>query len=256
MHPAKRSLALVTAALCGAALCAQVSAATLTSAFEFNGDFRDSVIEGHDNDLVSGTRGVGAGTLTASTFQFGGNQGVTLSNAVANIESYSIELYFMFGADNQDANYRTILDPGSARSDLNLYARGDERLQFFPGPNSDPGVLLVGAPNHLVYTRASSGVVQVYANGVLVLTDTSGSTASQSVATDNVIHFFEDDAGEVASGEVDYIRLYDGVLSATDASRLFNARNEPLSAVPVPAALPLLLSALGVVGLRRRTRAV
>lgn len=246
--------ALLLSVALGCALQGAASyAATLTSAYEFNNNFNDSVIEGHDDALVSGTRGVGSGTLTATSFVFGTNQGVSLTNAVAHVDSYSVELYFAFGDFNKDANYRSILDPGADRSDQNFYARGDERVRFYPGPDSAPGVLTEGAFNHVVFTRAASGEVNAYVNGVLVLTDSSSLTAGDSVASGNVIHFFEDDGGEAAPGEVNYIRLYDGVLSANDATRLYNARNAPLgTVVPVPAALPLLVSALGALALRRR----
>ena len=142
---------------------------------------------------------------------------MSLTNSVADIDNYSVELYFAFGPDNKDAAFRSILDPGAARSDLNLYARGNEALQFFPGPIGAANALVEGGFNHLVYTRATSGSIQVYANGVLALTDNTNAVESQ--VTGNVIHFFEDDGTEAASGEVDYIRLYNGVLSSANAEQ-------------------------------------
>lgn len=250
-----KDLPRLAALLCGAALSLQVPAATLTSAYEFNGNLNDSVLEGHDDALVSGTRGSGSGTVTASNFVFGGNQGVTLSNALADIDNYSVELYFSFDALGQDNNYRNILDPGLARDDRSLYARGDERVHFYNGPVSAPDVLVQGALNHLVFTRATSGI-QVFVNGALVLSDNSPTTIAVSQASDNVLHVFEDDAGEVAPGTLEYLRLYNGVLDAGEVSTLYSRRDQALdvSAVPVPASLPLLVSALGVIAARRRMK--
>lgn len=246
---------LLAAVVAGTLGAYDVPAATLTSAYEFNGNLDDMVLEGHDDTLVSGTRGAGSGTVTATSFVFGGNQGVSLTNAVANVDSYSVELYFSFGADGQDNNFRTILDPGLARDDRNLYARGDERVHFYNGPVSAANVLVQGGLNHLVFTRDTGGI-QVFVNGALVLTDVSADTITQSQATGNVIHFFEDDASEVAPGSIEYLRLYNGVLSVGEVSALYESRDEPLnvSAVPVPAALPLFAAALGLTGLRRRAR--
>jgi len=67
---------------------------------------------------------------------------------------------------------------------------------------------------------------------------------------------FEDDAGEVAPGTLEYLRLYNGVLDAGEVSTLYSRRDQALdvSAVPVPASLPLLVSALGVIAARRRMK--
>jgi len=89
-----------------------------------------------------------------------------------------------------------------------------------------------------------------------VLSDNSPTTIAVSQASDNVLHVFEDDAGEVAPGTLEYLRLYNGVLDAGEVSTLYSRRDQALdvSAVPVPASLPLLVSALGVIAARRRMK--
>jgi hypothetical protein len=82
--------------------------------------------------------------------------------------------------------------------------------------------------------------VEVFLNGNSLFTESD--LSGQAVSAANVLNFFEDDDGatsqrESFTGSVDFIRIHDDTGTFGDVPN-----------VPLPAALWLLLTAVGVVG--------
>jgi len=191
--------------------------ANLISAYEFNNNLNDSIINGVDPTLVTGTHPNGAGTVGNGYFSFGANQGLTMTGGVTDINCYSVELYFEF---DELSSWRTIMDPGLSRSDRNLYVYSGG-LSFYPFGTS----AVVFSPNvyaHVVATRNSDGTFIGYVNGQQLISINDG---INTAAENNVIHFFEDNSsGEASAGTVDYIRIYNGVLSQQEVTNLYQNR--------------------------------
>ncbi|NUM34808.1 MAG: choice-of-anchor D domain-containing protein [Candidatus Brocadiae bacterium] len=207
----------------------QLWSATLTSAYEFNNNLNDSIANGVDPALVTGTHPNGSGTVGNGYFSFGANQGLTMTGGVIDINCYSVELYFEF--DDVGSGWRTIMDPGDARSDRNLYVYYGG-LQFYPFGASGA----VFSPNtytHVVATRNTDGTFIGYVNGQQLININDG---SNTAAEGNVIHFFEDNStAEASAGTVDYIRIYNGVLTQSEITTLYQNRTQSIGSTPTPA---------------------
>jgi len=200
-------------------------AATLTSAYEFEGNLSDSIINGYDPLLVSGTHPTnpGSGSIINGEFVFGVNQGLRMLNGLVNINNYSVELYFRLA---NTSNYAAIMDPG-ARTEEMVYAVTNG-ICWWPTVWSNTG-LAANVYAHVILTRASSGEFKGYTNNTLSIS----AFPSYTSADGNLIHFFEDNNGEATSGAVQYIRIYDGVLNSSEINTLYQNRNLALS-VPEP----------------------
>ena len=214
-------------------LSASAFAATLTSAYEFEGNLQDSVINGVDPSMVTGTRGYGNGSVVNGEFVFGFGQGLELTNGFANINSYSVELYFRF--DNV-TGYRNIFDPGSSRNDKSLYVYNSQ-LKWYPlNHDTSSNYISANTYHHIVMTRDSNGSLYGYVDGVMRINNVNAGTDAQ--VTGNVAHFFEDNASsEMSAGAAKYITIYDGILSQTEVAQLYQSRD---AAVPEPSCLILL----------------
>jgi hypothetical protein len=72
--------------------------------------------------------------------------------------------------------------------------------------------------------------------------------------------FFRDNNGEASAGFVDFIRLYDRVLTGTEVASLYGSGTPlrefevPVSTVPEPSAWAMLILGLGAVGAAMRRR--
>lgn len=129
------------------------------------------------------------GTLSASGYTFAPNQGLSLSNALANGGNYSIDLTFSL---TDLSGYRKLLDFKNLGSDDGLYLLNGQ-LNFFPvvtGPT-------VIAPNQSVtvdLTRnAATQVVTGSLNGVQQFSFTDTGNIAVFDQPGALINFFEDD---------------------------------------------------------------
>jgi hypothetical protein len=196
--------------------------------YELNGSLNDA--QGGPAITANG------GVLDANGYRFDRNQGLTVSglNLVSD-GAYTIELGFSF--DNI-SGYRKIVDFSGLASDVGLYSLGSS-LNFYPVVNGPSGVISAATLINLVISRTSTGTVTGTVNGVQqwVFQDTNNRALS------NTLNFFIDDRAtggrESTSGFVDYVRISDG-----------NA----VSAVPLPAALPLFIAGLAGFGVMTRRR--
>jgi len=214
------------------------NAATLLHSYQFQGNLNDSL-----GGIALTADG---GTLGSSSYSFDKNQGLTLSNGLTAGDSYSIALNFNFTTLN---GWQKIVDFKDLVPDSGFYTL-DNYLNFYPVANGSTP-LTVNTNADVVITRdSSSNVFTAYLNGVQELTFTDSSSLAVFNSANNIMHFFEDDAAtshsEAAPGVVNSIRIWDGALSANEVANI--------SAVPVPAAIWLFGSGLGLLSFTCRKK--
>jgi hypothetical protein len=242
-------------ALTGLAGASAISAQTLSHLYTLDGVFTDAL---GGPALTSN-----GGTLGATGLAFGVNQGPSLSNGLADGGIYTVETYFSIA---NTSSWVKLIDYWNRTSDHGLYSLGGQMVQINPGFNVSPATLFTpDAMAHLVITRDASHFFQAFVNGSLIfaLAD-GGGLYTKFTGPDNVIHFFRDDGatgGEASAGFVDYIRVYDGALSAEQVAGRYANRADQLEGLPddghvtpEPMTIVLLGSGLGAVGATRRRR--
>ena len=233
--------------LTGLASAVSGANATLVRDYELNGTLADSL--GGASLIADG------GTIGATRYSFGANQGLSLAySALPSTRLYSIELVFDFEQFNI---WRKIIDYNARITDDGFYFDPGNKLDFFPITSSTTAIT-TPVDVHVVLTRdAASGVVNAYLNGALEFSFTDSGGLSLFRGTDNLVHFFEDDAatgfGEASRGSMDCIRIYNTALTAAEVAGLTSCGPRGGS-VPEPSTL--LLASLGLIGLAIRRRTV
>ncbi len=212
------------------------NAATLLHNYQFQGNLNDSL-----GGIALTADG---GTLGPSGYFFDKNQGLTLSNGLTAGDSYSIALNFNFTTLN---GWQKIVDFKDLVQDSGFYTFNNN-LNFYPVANGSTP-LIVNINADVVITRdSSSNIFTAYLNGAQELTFTDSSFFAVFNSANNIIHFFEDDTvfgyRESAPGVVNSIRIWDGALSANEVANI--------AAVPVPAAIWLFSSGLGLLSFTYR----
>jgi hypothetical protein len=161
------------------------------------------------------------GSLTDSAYDFGPNQGLNLSSALANPAQYSIELKFLW--DTVTSGGQKILDFKNLTSNAGLYTT-NAGLQFLGGPFAAQ-VFLPNVFYRLVLTRDdATDIVRAYLNGAEVWNFVDAAGDAVFTGPDNIIRFFQDDnttgQTQAHSGIVDFIRIYHSVLTASEVANL------------------------------------
>ncbi|MCW6506631.1 hypothetical protein [Lichenifustis flavocetrariae] len=177
------------------------------------------------------------GTLGATGYSFGPNQGLTLSNVGGPaFSSYSIDLSYFFN-DNVTARgngYRKIIDFADLTSDSGLYSRFGN-IELYPNGSgtSTSGSTENGRLADVTLARSSAGIVTVTLDGTGILTYDDSVSKTYLFSNTSTLHFFEDDKataqGEAAAGFVNAITVTTG---------------SSISTVPLPAAAPMFGAAL------------
>lgn len=193
------------------------------------------------------------GQITGLGYVFAANQGLAFSSPTISTANYSLE--FSFRLDTVAGN-RKLLDFQGLASNLGVYARGG-LMDILPGTSSGAQIITAGNNAHVVVTRnGTTGVVSGYVNGQLsfVYTDTTSATIPSGsfrfLMDDNVTS-----QTEASGGTMNYLRVFNGVLTQTEVGALF--AGGPPQAVPEPSTYALLSVGgivMAVTALRRRRR--
>lgn len=218
---------LIRALVCATSLglCAPANAALIYN-FDLNGSYA--------NSAGPGSITPNGGTLGASGYNFGANQGLTINLGGAALNEYAIETRFSF---DTTAGYRKILDFLNRVSDTGLYMHSGT-LNFYPVV-SGSGVFTPGQLDTLRLERTAAGQVTGYVNGVQQWTFSDGGGLAAFAPGNNINLFMDDFAtgqGEASAGYVDFVRVFDtanGVIGG---------------AVPEPSAWALMILGFGMVG--------
>jgi hypothetical protein len=178
------------------------------------------------------------GQISALGYVFAANQGLTLSSSVLSATNFTLEFSFRF---DSTSGYRKIADFHDLGSDSGLYNLSGA-LNFYPVVTAGQSDFSAGVDVHVVLTRDSAtNVVTGYVNGQqrFSFVDTSG--LATITAVNNRLQMFVDDfstgQGEASAGTVNYLRMYNGALTATEVAAAY-AAGPPL-AIPEPATATL-----------------
>ncbi len=117
----------------------------------------------HDYNLTSAALNSDGGSVTASGYSFGADQGLNVSSFLSNTGDYSILIDFSF---TDLSGYRKILDFQNLASDNGLYNLSTDLnyYNFAFGPN---GAFTADTLARVIVTRdASTGLFVGYVNGV------------------------------------------------------------------------------------------
>jgi hypothetical protein len=231
--------------LAAMAVAPTLAGASLIRDYELNGSLADAL--GGPSLTADG------GTLGATRYSFGANQGLSLAtSALASNSVYTIELVFEFDQFN---SWRKIIDFNALTTDDGFYFSPSNQIAFYPAVNGGPAVT-TPTDVHVVLTRDAAGNVTLYPNGTpqAAFSDPAFGNIAVFRGADNLIHFFEDDAAtshaEASRGSVDCIRIYDSALSSSAVANLTAcgaAVPPPPNNTPEPGTIALV--ALGLLGL-------
>ncbi len=210
-------------------------------------------LRGSLNDNLGGPSLVAlGGEITALGYAFAMNHGLTLESAALSATSFSIELSFNFDATS---GYRKIADFHNRADDSGFYVYHNA-LNFYPVTTAEIADISAESNVHVVLTRdGATNAVKGYVNGNLRFSFEDTAPHATLTAPSQKLIFFADDfatgEGESSSGKANFIRIYNGAMTAGEVSAAF-AAGAPL-AVPEPGTWALLgLGGIGVLATRRR----
>jgi hypothetical protein len=221
------------------------SAAVLTADYRLNGSLADF--------LPGGTAlTAGGGTLGTNTYTFSYNQGLSVSNVLANGGDYSLGLRFSF---TENSGYNKFVDFKNLGSDTGQYVNVGFNFYNVTG---NVGSFSVNTMHNVFLTRSSAtNTYTAYLDGAQVYTFVDGSALGVFSSPGAVMQFFRDDVGtggEASPGEVDRIMVWDGALTSAEIANIDLTVEAGKSAVPEPGTFSLGGLAIGAAMLVRRFR--
>ena len=202
--------------------------------YELDGSFADS--------LGGPSLAANGGTINATDYSFGPNQGLTLSNALPNPANYSILVDFSLSTLS---GYRRLVDFKNGASDNGLYNL-NSALNIFP-ITTGAAVFAPDVPVRLVLTRNSAtDLFTGYINGSQQISFTDGAHHSVFDASSAIMKLFIDDnqvGNEASAGRVSKIAIYDTPLTPAQVLAL---ATPPPPAVPEPGSVLFGLATFAV----------
>jgi hypothetical protein len=204
----------------------------LIHSYELNGSLSDSL---GGPSLVSVD-----GTITNYGYIFGRDKGLSLTNGLLNIESYTIIMDITFDTLSPRA-WQRILDFKNRTSDYGLYvyrSGSGHGLQFYPYSGT-VGTITAGKKCRYIITRNQSGQVATYVDNSsqFIFND---SINRMAVSNNNVLLFCIDDfvvPNENDTGIIHNIQIYDGPLSEIELPPLPTA-SPPQTRTPTATPTP------------------
>ncbi len=255
------------AALAVALPAAPASAATLVGSYGFDNSLTSSTAGGPTLGLIdpTGTSGFGTDTVFGTertVFNFrgataGGSQSGLVFDAAGLLgaNSYSVAMTFKFNERN--GGWRRILGTNDRTDDDGFYVNTANNLTVFPQAGSNVN-FVSGAYRNVVLTVDGNKVSAFIDGGASfsTLSDVMSLSKGSGKLTFFADNILEGGLGEWSSGSIAALRVYDGVLGATEIAKL-NEIPFVNNAVPEPATWAMLISGFGLVGsmMRRRRRA-
>lgn len=189
--------------------------ATLLHEYRLDGTFADQL--GGPSLVSTG------GVLGPLGYYFAAGHDLSVAGALANTGHYAIEMFFSLDETN---DYRKFIDFQNLASDDGLYSL-DGALNFYDYSLADTQSLAPGRLLHLIASRDhSTALFSSYVDGALQIAFSDGARAGVFSGTNGIIHFLRDDTVtrvENPRGYLEYIRIYDGPVSAAEAAALYAA---------------------------------
>lgn len=241
MGPVRRVIPLVCAL---ALLLVPARAAVLIHEYALRGSLDDSQGGGPLRSL--------GGDITALGYVFAANQGLALSSRLLTPSNFSLEFSFQL---DSTSGYAKLVDFHHLLDDTGLYQHNG-RLDFFPAAASPTVDITANTDVHVVLTRDSAtNLFTGYVNGQSQFSFTDPGLLSTLPGLGNTLYFFVDDfatgRSEASGGTLNYLRVFNGALSAVEVNALYTAG--PPLAIPEPSTLALLLLGAGTAVLTRAT---
>ena len=183
--------------------------------------------------------------LRPRVIQFGANQGLHVSNVLADTGNYSIDLVFRL---DDTSGFRKLIDFADRSVDTGLYVHNGS-LEFYNKPSLPTVTIAPSQLNTILLTRdAATKIVSGYVNGLQQFAFSDTTNIAVFSGTNGIMRFFEDDTAtggsEASGGFVDRIRIAD------NAQGQFGSA----AATPLPTAGIAGLTLLGGLGLTRGRR--
>lgn len=227
-----------------------VAPAGIIHQYLFDGDLDDTL--GGPSLTAAG------GTVGGQRYTFATQQGLSVSNALPSSDVYSIVMKFEFDNTGPSSSYKKIVDFSNRTADIGLYLQNGQ-LRLFSYSTAGSRVVSANEDIILAITRSvdinNVGTFSGYIDGILQFSLTDSSNFARFTEANNIVHFFIDDSTgtENPSGSVDWIEIYDNVLSASEIASISGPT--AISAVPEPSSLALcVVVATGIGGWRRVRR--
>lgn len=184
--------------------------AQVLHSYAFNGTLGDSV----GGVAMEGNGGV----IEDGRYLFDGNQGLTLRDALLDVNDYAIEVGLRL--DVAQNFYVKLLDFADLTLDNGLYIAGEEFI-FYPNTDESSRNIVPGEDFVFVLSQDAAGQTRGYVDGQIQFTIGGGANA---VPIDNILHIMLDDVAtanaETGAGSIDYVRVYDRALTSEEVAAL------------------------------------
>ena len=218
------------------------SAATLENQFLLDGTTADTLGNG------TATLGSGSGSLDSDSFNFAAGQGLFVSIG-STLSTWSI---VMEVALDNVGSWRRLLDFSDLNSDIGLYSFNG-LMQYYNSATGPTTVFSAGQYAQVALTYDGT-TTRGYVDGTEQIVSTA--TGSGFPVLISSFYALIDNGSENTSGDLLYLEVYDGVLSASEVASLDGPANvTPAAPVPLPASAAFLLAGLAGFGaMARRSR--